>query len=298
MASLMSKVAWVVLRCNGYKRMCSDPARRAAYFEQLRESNRKPTELPARRLRSRIDREALFGVDTCWFEKGREKLVLFLHGGSYCEPPVVQHWQFCDRVARESGASVLFPLYKMAPEYTFETAFAYLHALWQMLVQSHDPGIITLMGDSAGGGLALAFAEYLRRETALPQPGQIILFSPWLDISMDGEVPAALAKQDPSLVREMLRDAGRNWAGGTDVHDYRLSPIYGELRGLAPITLYVGTREIFLPDARRFRERCSREGVPLDMIEGDKMNHDYPLYPIPEGNRVRTEVIAMIRQMK
>ena len=232
---------------------------------------------------SRIEREELCGAETVWFEKGRKKVVVYLHGGSYCEQPVLQHWQFCDRIARESDASVVVPLYRMAPEHTFETAFAYLTALWELLLKSVDAERIVLMGDSAGGGLALAFAEYLKRETALPQPGRIVLFSPWLDLGMDAEIPEKLARQDPTLVREMLRDAGKNWAGGTDTHDYRLSPLYGELKGLAPMTLYVGTHEIFLPDARRFRERCEREGAAAAVAE---MLHKQVLTLTPKAIRL------------
>ena len=296
MASIMSKVAWLVLRTNGYKKMGADPAARTAYFEKLRAENRKPPEPPVRKIRSRIDREQIGGVDVFRLEKGRRKAVLYLHGGSYCEAPVVQHWQFCDRIARETDATVVFPLYKRAPEHRFEETFAFLHTLWEKLVESVGAGHVTVIGDSAGGGLALAFAEYLARETELPQPGQIVLFSPWLDIGMETEIPEKLARQDPTLVREMLRDAGRNWAGDTDPRDYRLSPLFGELIGLAPLTLYVGTHEIFLPDARRLKERCEREGVPLRYVEAEAMNHAYALYPIPEGEKARAEVIARIRE--
>ena len=294
MASFMSGVAWLVLRTNGYKKMGRDPAARAAYFEQLRAVNREPVEVPVKKIRARIDRERIGGVDTYRLEKGRQKAVLYLHGGSYCEQPVLQHWQFCDRIARESDAAVVFPLYKRAPEHRFEETYAYLRSLWERLVQTCGADRLTLMGDSAGGGLALGFAEYLNKETRLPQPGRIILFSPWLDIGMETEIPAELARRDPTLVREMLRDAGRNWAGDADPRDYRLSPMFGDLNGLAPVTLYVGTRELFLPDARRFKARCDREGVRLNMIEGEKMNHAYALYPIPEGNKVRSDVIAML----
>ena len=294
MASLMSKVAWLVLRTNGYKKMGSDPAARAAYFEQLREANRKPAEPPLKKIRSKLEREERGGVELFWLERGRGKAVLYLHGGSYCEAPVVQHWQCCDRIARETGASVVFPLYKRAPEHRFEETYAFLRELWEELARTYGAERVTLIGDSAGGGLALGFAEYLKAETALPQPGQIILFSPWLDLGMSAEIPETLARQDPTLVREMLLDAGRNWAGDTDLQDYRLSPLFGDLSGLAPLTLYVGTHELFLPQARLFRQRCEKAGAALRYVEGEKMNHAYALYPIPEGRRVQAEVIAAI----
>ena len=297
MASIMSKIAWLVLRTNGYKKMCRDGAACAAYFEELRVSNREPVTPPVKRLRSKIEREQIDGVDTFVFERGRGKAVLYLHGGSYCEQPVLQHWQFCDRIARETDATVIFPVYKKAPEHRFEESYAFLLGLWQRILASCPAERLTLIGDSAGGGLALGFAQYLKKETELPQSGQIVLFSPWLDAGMETEIPPELDRRDPTLVREMLRSAGENWAGDTDLHDYRLSPLFGDLGGLAPMTVYVGTHEIFLPDTRRFKQRCEQAGATLRYVEGEKMNHDYALYPIPEGRRVRTEVIASIKAL-
>ncbi len=292
--SFMSMVAVCYFHLTGYKKKTDDPARRAAYIEELRLSNRLPVEPPRRGIRSAVTQEIISGCETFFLNRGREKLILYLHGGSYCEQPLPQHWQLCDRLARDADATAVLAVYKKAPDHTFEEAYAYLTELWERLTAETAPGKITLMGDSSGGGLALGFAEYLN-ELGLAQPGRIILFSPWLDISMETEVPKALDRSDPSLSRDGLREMGKNWAGSTDVHDYRLSPINGDLRALAPLTVYFGTHEIFLPDARRFRKLCGEQGVALRYIEGEKMNHCYPLFPIPEAKKVQHEVAAMIR---
>ena len=149
------------------------------------------------------------------------------------------------------------------------------------------------MGDSSGGGLALSFAEHLNA-LGLPQPAQIIVLSPWLDISMDEPFPEELDKLDPSLQREYLTQAGQNWAGGADVHDYRLSPIYGDVSNLAPITLYIGTHEAILPEARKFKTLCEQKGAALDYREWEEMNHVFVLYPIPEAKRAQDEIIDIL----
>ncbi|MBR4472241.1 MAG: alpha/beta hydrolase [Oscillospiraceae bacterium] len=292
--SFMSKVAELYFRMTGYKKMTADPVRRAEYIEKLRAINRKRVEAPRMGIRSEVTEEMIAGCETYYLNRGCGRALLYLHGGSYCEQPVLQHWQFCDRMAREADATAVMAIYKKAPDHSFEEAYAYLTELWKKLTAEFKPESITLMGDSAGGGLALGFAEYLNA-VRMPQPGQIILFSPWLDLSMETEIPEDLDRRDPSLSADALRHMGKNWAGTTDVHDYRLSPIFGDLSGLAPLTVYFGTDEIFLPDGRRFRNLCNKKGIGIRYIEGYRMNHCYPLYPIPEAKEVQREVAAMIK---
>lgn len=294
MTSIMSKIAWVYLKTNGYQKKVRNPVTREVYFSQLKKINEGSVEPPVKRIKSEIEKENINGVDTFVLGTGKGRAILYLHGGSYCEQPVLQHWQCVDMLARKGEATVYFPIYEMAPNTTFESAYEYLPVIWDRLIAAYGAERITLMGDSAGGGLALAFAEYLVKH-GLPQPCQIILFSPWLDLSMETEVPAGLAKIDPMLVKEWLVDAGSRWAGMTDIHDYRVSPMAGDFHGLAPMTVYFGTYELFLPDARKFRDRCLKEGIDLTYVEGNKMCHTYPLFPTPEGRKVRNQVVRQIR---
>lgn len=151
------------------------------------------------------------------------------------------------------------------------------------------------MGDSAGGGLALAFCQYLN-EINLPQPTRLILLSPWLDVSMDTPFAPEIDKVDPNLQYDFLKIAGQNWAGEHDAHDYRVSPIYGKLTGLPPMTVYYGTHENLLPDARLFKEKCEQAGANLDYREYENMNHDFVVYPIPEAKQAQQENIELLNR--
>lgn len=84
---------------------------------------------------------------------------------------------------------------------------------------------------STEGGLALAFCQY-PNETGLPLPSQMILLSPWPDVSMDTPFAPRIDKADPNLQYDILKIAGQNWAGTHDVHDYRVSHIYRDLTSL------------------------------------------------------------------
>ena len=77
------------------------------------------------------------------------------------------------------------------------------------------------MGDSSGGGLALSFNEYLAINN-LKQPNDLILLSPWLDITLSSEKIETYEKKDPMLSCEPLREIGMLWANDIDPKDYRI----------------------------------------------------------------------------
>ena len=81
-----------------------------------------------------------------------------------------------------------------------------------------------MMGDSAGGGLSLALSMYFAQKD-LPVPEKLILLSPWVDLNMDNPEIEKYIKKDPMLKLDELKIDARYWANGTDLNDYRLSPI-------------------------------------------------------------------------
>ena len=132
---------------------------------------------------------------------------------------------------------------------------------------------LVLMGDSAGGAIALALTQYLKKNS-LPMPGRLILISPWLDARCDNPQIDELGIEaiDPMLTKQFYL-AAQYWADGLPLDDPLISPAYGPLDGLPPITLYTGTREIFWPDAVKFNEKAKRCGADVDYREWDGMNH-------------------------
>lgn len=111
---------------------------------------------------------------------------------------------------------------------------------------------------------------------------------------MDTPFPKEFEKLDPSLEHEFLKTAGKNWAGDTDVHDYRLSPVYGLSDELPEMTVYFGTYEAFIVDARIFKDKCEQVGASLDFREWEGMNHCFPIYPIPEAKKAQREIIEIL----
>lgn len=221
--------------------------------------------------------------------KQSDTLVFFLHGGAYVQQPSFAHWVFLERLVRLSDCRIIIPIYPKAPSHQVSEVLPLLLRLYKKQTSDH----LFLMGDSAGGGLALALAQSLDAMQK-NQLDHLILLSPWLDIALTDPAIPFLQKRDPMLSKQQLVLYGKAWSGKVDPKDWRVSPLFGSLVGLPPITLFVGTHELFLADARSLKRKAKQEMVMLEYHEGNRMNHDYPLFPIPEARRVQSRIAHII----
>ena len=219
-----------------------------------------------------------------------QRAAVYLHGGAYISEISPQHWTLISALA-DAGVRVEEPSYGLAPQHTYREAYPFLTAVYRQLLADVDASAITFVGDSAGGGLALGFAQTLD-DAGLPQPRRLVLISPWLDLTLSN--PGLDAVRDPWLNRVGLAEAAKEWAGGDDPTDPRLSPINGPLTGLAPIDVYVGTRELCLPDALLLRDRCAAEGVKPRITVCEGAVHVYPLVPVPEGRAAARTIVRSV----
>ena len=220
-------------------------------------------------------------------------LVLYLHGGAYVNGFNAHQWRFMDRLARQTGCTVIAPAYHLAPWADYARAYDDLTALYRALA-AENPGRRTiLMGDSAGGGLALGLAQALAGAgDALPE--HLILFSPWVDVSMDNPDIADYLAVEPMLHLELVKVHGQYWAGSAGTHHWQVSPLFGDMAGLPPVTVYCGTRELLYPDIRLAYGKLTDAGVDATLRVGTGLNHDWPLMPIPEADEAFVEIAEMI----
>ena len=153
---------------------------------------------------------------------------------------------------------------------------------------------MTLMGDSSGGGISLALAQRLR-EDGHEQPAGIILLSPWLDATLSNPEIEEIDKIDPFLGVKGLKYGGEVYARDVDPKSYLVSPVYGSLKNLAPVTLFIGTRDILYPDCRKLRDNAAAEGVAIDYREYPGMVHNWMLGPMPEAKQAIKEIVEAIK---
>ena len=227
-------------------------------------------------------------------EKPSGKHIIYLHGGGYVNSFAPQHWTLMSKLVQDLNCTVTAPNYPHAPEYHVHDVFALLLPLYTELAVRAGAANVILMGDSSGGGISLALAQRLREE-GREQPGHIILLSPWLDATLSNPDIPEFDRIDPFLGVEGLKYAGEVYARNVDPKNYLVSPVYGSLKDLAPVTLFIGTCDILFPDCRKLRDKAAAEGVSIDYREYDGMVHDWMLGPLPESRRAVKEIVEKIR---
>lgn len=218
----------------------------------------------------------------CLYSNGEQrKTIIYLHGGAYAGEITMFHWKAVDQLVSMCDAEVIVPIYKLVPYATYKEAYDLIENVYLHCRKEHPDRQIILMGDSAGGGLALALCEYFAHQ-GIAQPDKTIVFSPWVDVNLDNPEIKAYEKKDVFLSTS-LRVYGRWWAGDIGTNDYRISPLFGNVEGLDHITIFVGTNEILYPDIIKMYEKIKTSGKDHELIIGKEMSHVYPVFPIPEG---------------
>ena len=241
---------------------------------------------------TKVESKDMFGCQMVLFNDvdDSERFVIYLHGGIYVNEIMLPHISFCDKLAKKVNACVYAPIYPLAPNHTYEETYEIVDNLYRHLLTFDKP--ITIMGDSAGGGLAVAFCEYLAVND-LPQPDNLIGISPWIDVSMSGDYDEV--EYDPIGGVDALREMGKAWAGELDLKDYRVSPLFGDVSQLQKTTLFVGTHEILYSDIKKFYKKLIDNGIDVELNIGEGMNHVYPVYPlVPESKEAFNHIVNVI----
>ena len=290
--SNMATLSELYLRISGTKAKFEDADKCAAYIEQRADAESYVLDT---KLKSAVTEESINGsrVYTLSPSETPDYIILYLHGGAYINDANANYFKMCDNYAQKLNAEVIFPIYPLAPNHTWDETFAILTDLYMDKLKDTSVPVI-VMGDSAGGGLSVAFCEYLD-ELGLAQPDKLILFSPWMDISMSNPAAADYEAADPMLSAYGLIEMGKCWAGDLDLHDYKVSPIFGDISCLQNVYLFVGTREIFYPDVTDFYGMLQALSINTELVIGEGLNHVYPLYPIPEADDAFDQVCGIIQ---
>ena len=210
--------------------------------------------------------------------------VFYLHGGGYISGSVDTHLEIMTRLALESRTRVLGIDYRRAPEHPFPAAFEDALAAYGELVEKEGGEDLAVVGDSAGGGLALALMAAVR-DSGGPLPKSAVLFSPWADLTMSGDSVRERVHLDKVLHPRVLERATALYLEDADPLDPRVSPLFGDLSGLPPTLIQVGTSEVLLDDSKRLARAMAEAGSAADLRIWDEMIHLWQFYAsiLPEG---------------
>lgn len=213
------------------------------------------------------------------------RVILYLHGGAYVFGSTGLYRSMTMPMAEFAGADLFSLDYRLAPEHPCPAAIEDALAAYEWLLKRGvAPERIAIGGDSAGGGLTLATLQALR-DRGRPMPGGAFVYSPWADLAATGASIAANAARDCMFQDVSIREGARRYAGPLDLKDPRVSPLYGDFRGLPPLLILASEDEMLFDDARRVAEKARAAGVEVRFEPRGGLCHVWPLfYPLyPEA---------------
>jgi epsilon-lactone hydrolase len=225
------------------------------------------------------------------------RCIFFLHGGAYItgSPGLYRHilWRF----AEAARADIVAIDYRLAPLHPFPAALDDATAAWRaLMIEGASAKHCAFLGDSAGGGLALALALRLRDEGG-PLPAAIAVIAPWTDLAITG-ASSAPGLADPMLRTASLHVFAHHYLQGAVAPQPYASPLYGDPRGLPPTLIQVGSDEILRDDSERMAERMRAAGCDVTLEVWPRMPHVWHAFAplMPEANRAIARIGAFIAE--
>lgn len=214
--------------------------------------------------------------------------ILYLHGGGYIRPITSFHWGFLEWLVLTRRATVVVPLYPLAPESTCQSTVQTVREIHDLAMQR--VGLFNaFIGDSAGAGLCLAMCQDIKK-TQCELPRRLVLISPFVDVTMKNPAIVETDKCDLMLGPVGTRQAGRLYAGDLPLDHPYVSPINADLRGFPAMQVFVATDDITGHDALLFAESARQAGAETEVHIGHGLMHVWPILPIKEADISREAI--------
>lgn len=227
-----------------------------------------------------------------------DRAILYLHGGGYAFGSPRSHRDLAEHLSEAARAQVFTLHYRLAPEHPFPAAVDDATDAYRWLLeQGYKPGRIAISGDSAGGGLTFATLLSLKNR-CLPMPACATPLSPWVDLENSGETMTSKDAEDPIVHKPMVEQLARMYLPEGSLREPGVSPLYGDLSGLPPLLIQVGSRETLLDDAVRIAERARRQGVDVQLDIWQGQIHVWQIFAsrLDEGVDAIQKLGAFIRR--
>lgn len=227
----------------------------------------------------------------------KERVLLYLHGGGYVIGSPHTHRALAGKIAKGISADCLLIDYRKAPENPYPAAlddsyFAYTH----LLDMGYEPENIAIVGDSAGGGLAIAL-QFELMDFHQELPLCTALLSPYLDLTNTGRSAKHNAKNDRFLDVFEMRRWAEWYAGDHDFSDPMISPLFGDLHGLPPILVQASESEVLYDDSVRFVSKAKKQGVKIEFQKWHGLIHWWHMFgSMPESKEAIDKIIAFVNE--
>jgi len=203
--------------------------------------------------------------------------LLYCHGGGYAFPAAPYQYKLASMYAQQVGCRVLFPDYRLAPEYPFPAAVDDCFAAYRWLLDRAEGAGIAVCGDSAGGTLSMAVCLRALDE-GLPAPCAQLLTYP--AVGNAGETESLRLYTDTPMCNSRDMETYGAWYVQDEAAGklaYR-SPIEVESFAGIPMT-YIETAEF---DALRdgailYAEKLRSAGIEVELHNTKGTVHGYDM---------------------
>jgi acetyl esterase/lipase len=227
-----------------------------------------------------------------------DRAILYFHGGGYVLGSIHSHRDMCERLSRAAQARVLALDYRLSPEHPFPAPVEDARAAYRwMLKQGLSPKRVTLAGDSAGGGLTFATLLALKQHGD-PMPACAAPLSPWVDLEALGDSMTSKSAEDPMVQKPLVLEMAKTYVGDGDRRNPLCAPLYGDLSGLPPLLIQVGSRETLLDDAVRMADKAKKAGVAVELDVWQGQIHVWQIFAsrLDEGEQAIQKIGAFVRR--
>lgn len=223
------------------------------------------------------------GMDAEWICVDRvhmkKYVILYCHGGGYSTGSSLYARTLTTKLAMSTSMDVLCFDYRLAPEHPYPAALEDAMKAWDyLMLLGYGARDVIVAGDSAGGNLALALVHKLKSENRL-LPRGLVLMSPWTDLTASGQSYQTKKKVDPVLDAGYIGQMVRNYAGGRDLENPLISPVFGEFADFPSAYIQVGENEILFNDSTMLHEKMIKANVPVRMDIFEGMWHVFQMSP-------------------
>jgi monoterpene epsilon-lactone hydrolase len=233
-----------------------------------------------------VDLGGVGAIDVSIDGADSSSVILYFHGGVYVIGSAAATVPLVSDLARRSHAKVVSVDYRLAPENPYPAALEDARTAYEgLLSQGVEPSSIAISGESAGGGLAVALLLAIR-DAGMPMPSSAFVMSPYADLTLSGRTMVDKQDVDPLFTEETLRRRVGDYVAGAIPSDPFISPVFGDLRGLPPMLIQVGSHEVLLSDAIRLAGQAAEADVAIALEVTPRVPHVFQAYAavLEEGN--------------
>lgn len=217
------------------------------------------------------------GVSAAWIEtwnaSENKGVLIYLHGGGYMSGDMKNYCTIPVQLSNAIGIKVLTVNYGLAPENPFPKGLEDALNIYKYLLgEGYSSNNIAIIGDSAGGGLAVATVLKLR-DLGLDLPAALGLFSPWVDLTLKGDTIETLKIYETILNKIQLEGSAKIYAGNDELNNPLISPVFADYKDFPPMMILAGSREMLLSDSMNLARKAALDNTNVNLIVWDNLYH-------------------------